>query len=170
MPHWGLYHKPQPAGIAKPPQSPTVLIKHTRLNLDALDSPSLTTIRRHQISRSASRALGLRIIRISDIHDDLGVDVFVSSVASASCGLTFGRRAPALSDTGVWKRSVSFVWGSCDTRIILPVEILETTLPSRETVWSYCLVESLYLSKTALGFPLKRVQSDDRENVQFIVT
>ena len=101
MLHWGLYHEPQPAGIAKPPQSPTLLLEHTRLNLDALNSPSLAAIHRHQISRSASRALGLRIIRISNIHDDLGVDVFVSSVASASCGLAFGRCAPALSDTGV---------------------------------------------------------------------
>ena len=163
MPHWGLYHKPQPAGIAKPPQSPTVLIKHTRLNLDALNSPSLAAIRRHQISRSASRSFGLRVIRISNIHDDLGVDVFVSSVASASCGLAFGRRAPALSDTGVWKRSVSFVWGSCDTRIILPVEILETTLPSRETVWSYCLVESSYLSVAASDFLRPPLKLEDNE-------
>jgi hypothetical protein len=81
----------------------SVLLEHTRLDPNRLNSPSLAAIHCYQIARSASRALGLRVVRISNVHDDLGVDVFVSGVAAASSGLAFGRCAPALGETGVWE-------------------------------------------------------------------
>lgn len=82
----------------------TQLHKDTAFNLDTVNSPGLATILRHQIAGSACCALGVGVVGVSNIHDDLGVDVLVRGVGATGGSLAFSCSPPALGDAGVCSR------------------------------------------------------------------
>ena len=122
------------------------LHKDTTFNLYTVNSPGLATVLRHQVAGSACCALSVGVVGISNIHDDFSVDVLVRGVGATGGSLAFSCSSPALGDAGVCGRRQMCFEGLRDATDYLPDESLETTLPSRDTVWSYFLVESLYLS------------------------
>lgn len=73
----------------------------TPLDLDAGNRPGLATVSRDHVSRSASGALGVGVVGVSDVHNELGVDVFVSSVSAASGGLALRSSAPTLGNARI---------------------------------------------------------------------
>jgi hypothetical protein len=84
--------------------SPAVvqLHKDATFNLDTVNSPSLATILRHQVAGSSCRALSVGVVGVSNIHDDLGVDVLVRGIGATGSSLAFSCSSPALGNSGVY--------------------------------------------------------------------
>ena len=74
------------------------------MDLDAVNSPGLAAVRRYQVAGGACRTLGVDVVGISNIHDDLGVDVLVSGVGAAGGSLALSCGSPALGNAGVCGR------------------------------------------------------------------
>jgi len=97
---------------------PLRLLEHTTLDLNAVHSPSLATIRSHQVTRGARCAFGISIVGVSNIHDDLGVDILVSGVGATGSSLAFSRSTPSLGHAGVYSRCQSCTgYGRCNREI-----------------------------------------------------
>lgn len=71
---------------------------------NSVNRPHLPSIHRHEVARRVRRSKRLIIRRICAVHDDLGVEVFVTGNKTTRGLLTFDRCAPALGVAALCKR------------------------------------------------------------------
>ena len=67
------------------------------IDCDSVDGPGLPAISRNHVACRTCRSLRLVVLWICDIHDKLGVDVFVARYEAAGRLLALDRSAPTLS-------------------------------------------------------------------------
>jgi len=132
--------------------APAQLSVGVLIDRDISDRPSLPTILGNKIARSAILAEGSTVVRVGHVHDQGGVEVVVLG-NGAAFGLLAFHGWVVSSASAMYVR---YGLGCCSLPVPQPaptplvVDSVETTAPLTDTVWSICLVASLYLSTKTL--------------------